>query len=194
VEKRALAASSVARVPRRLARCSPGSALGKCPVDQASALRVTLAKANESTRDLFPHQRLASNLPETMPCNAARSITRPRFSSTVDLDGCGATRGAAWVRVGAALPSRGRSRWFEPNHAHSRGRRGQRDWSGRRSAGYGRRRDLLVLQLGTAVADSHGCWQRFAAPRRPWGRCPVRVALLDRRGSPAARTGPGSAC
>jgi hypothetical protein len=73
-------------------------------------------------------QRLASKLPETMPRIATRSTTRPWFGWVVDLDGCGATRGVAEVRVGAALPSHGRSRWFEPNHAHSPGRRGQWDW------------------------------------------------------------------
>jgi hypothetical protein len=29
-------------------------------------------------------------------------------------------QGGAWVDVVAALPSHGRSRWFEPNHAHFR--------------------------------------------------------------------------
>jgi hypothetical protein len=38
---------------------------------------------------------LASNLPETMPRDAACSTTWLRFGTVVDLDGCGATRGAA---------------------------------------------------------------------------------------------------
>jgi 1,6-anhydro-N-acetylmuramate kinase len=31
-------------------------------------------------------QRLASNLPETMPCNAMRSTMRPRFGRAIELD------------------------------------------------------------------------------------------------------------
>jgi hypothetical protein len=53
-------------------------------------------------------QRLASDLPETTPRNATRSTTRPRFGRAIGLDCCGVARGAAWVRVGAALRSHGR--------------------------------------------------------------------------------------
>ena len=43
-----------------------------------------------------------------------------------ELRRCGAGHGAGGRRVGAALASHGRSRWFEPNHAHPDGRAGQR--------------------------------------------------------------------
>jgi hypothetical protein len=34
---------------------------------------------------LMRRQRLASNLPETMPCNATRNTTPPRFDRAVEL-------------------------------------------------------------------------------------------------------------
>jgi hypothetical protein len=40
----------------------------------------------ERTHGSVYGQRLASNLPETTPCNATRSTTRPRVGWVVDLD------------------------------------------------------------------------------------------------------------
>jgi hypothetical protein len=61
---------------------------------------------------------LASNLPARPPRHATCSTTRPLVTMTVELQRCLATHGGGEVQKVAALPSHGRSRWFEPNHAH----------------------------------------------------------------------------
>ena len=61
---------------------------------------------------------VVSNLSARQPCDAVRSRMSPRLVSADELGRCGAKHGAGEQRVGAALASHGRSRWFEPNHAH----------------------------------------------------------------------------
>ena len=59
-----------------------------------------------------------SNLSARQPCDTKRSRTSPRPLTAYELGRRGAKLGTGVQCVGAALASHGRSRWFEPNHAH----------------------------------------------------------------------------
>jgi hypothetical protein len=61
---------------------------------------------------------VARGLPETLPRPAAYSTVSPPSATAADPRRCGTKRGRVKRRVGAALPSHGRSHRFDPCHAH----------------------------------------------------------------------------